>query len=239
MEITFAIVGTSGRGDDARKLSKPHFEAMCAIAEGLLEQFAENNYPVTHLVSGGAAWADHVAVKLFLDKKAPHLRLFLPCEWDHGAFRDNGMNGEDAWKTNPGKTANRYHKEFQNRTQINSLSQIQIAKAEGAELIIGRGFYGRNALVAKSDFLLAMTFGNGNEVKDGGTAHTVGCYLERVRKEGIFDKSFHYDLTSGKIYIGCTVAKKSEDEKLAEQIVRKRVIPGVNSSNILGFHSTP
>jgi hypothetical protein len=209
MEITFAIVGTAGRKDDASKLSKKHFEAMCLMATGLIEQFGENNYPITHLVSGGAAWADHVAVKLFLEKKAPRLRLFLPCEWDNGSFKDTGV---DDWKTNPGRTANRLHKAFQTRTQINSLTEIQIAKSEGAELIaVAKGFYARNALVAKSDFLLAMTFGAEHEVKEGGTAHTVGCYLNRVRKEGIFDKSFHYDLTSGQVFIGCTVPKEDED----------------------------
>jgi len=209
-EITFAIVGTAGRKDDASKLSKKHFEAMCLVASGLVEQFKENNYPITHLVSGGAAWADHVAVRLFLDKKASRLRLFLPCEWDNGSFKDNGS---DDFKVNPGRTANRLHKSFQTRTQINSLTEIHIAKAEGAELIeVTKGFFARNALVAKSDFLLAMTFGHEHEVKEGGTAHTVGCYLNRVRKEGIFDKSFHYDLTTGKVFVGCVAPKEPEKD---------------------------
>lgn len=216
MEITFAIVGTAGRKDDASKLSKKHFQAMCIVATGLIEQFGENNYPITHLVSGGAAWADHVAVKLFLEKKAPHLRLFLPCEWDNGSFKDSGV---DDFKINPGRTVNRLHKSFQTRTQINSLTEIQIAKSEGAELIPCRGgFYGRNAMVAKSDFLLACTFGAEHKVKEGGTAHTVGCYLNRVRKEDIFDKSFHYDLTSGQVFVGCTVPKEEEKD---DAVVRK------------------
>lgn len=208
MEITFSIVGTAGRKDDKEKLSKSHFEAMCLVAEGLLEQFAESNYPVTHLVSGGAAWADHVAVSLFLKKKAPHLRLFLPCLWDSGSFKDNG---QDNWSQNPGRTANSLHKGFQMKTLINSLTEIQIAKNEGAELIeVTRGFHARNALVAKSDLLLAMTFGDKNIVKDGGTAHTVECYLNRVRKEGFFDKSFHYDLNSGDVFVGCQLPRKEQ-----------------------------
>ncbi len=211
MEITLAIVGTAGRKDDAKKLSKKHFEAMCCIAEGLLEQLAESNYPISHLVSGGAAWADHVAVRLFLDKKAPHLRLFLPATWEGNAYADTGER--DPFK-NPGGTANYYHKLFQSATLIHSLYEIQVAKQQGAELIpVAKGFYARNALVAKSDFLLACTFGNEHEVKDGGTADTVRKYLERVRKEGGFDKSFHYDLHSGKIYEGCTAPPKSEEEE--------------------------
>lgn len=238
MEITFAIVGTAGRNDDAKKLSKKHFEAMCLIATGLMEQFAENNYPITHLVSGGAAWADHVAVRLFLDKKAPHLRLYLPCQWDNGTFEDNGS--DDHFK-NPGRTLNRYHKAFQTNARINSLSDIQIARSEGAELLPCKGgFFGRNAMVAKSDFLLAMTYGCEHEVKDGGTAHTVRCYLDRVRKEGIFDKSFHYDLTSGTIFQGCTVPP--EDSKgLSQKDIKKlrQFIPGLKSSQIIGFHTSP
>ena len=212
MEITLAIVGTAGRKDDAAKLSRHHFEAMCVVAEGLLNQLEENKYPISHLVSGGAAWADHVAVRLFLDKKVPNLRLFLPAAWEDGRYKDNGITA-DPFK-NPGGTANYYHRKFQVATHINSLSEIHSAKAEGAELIpVEKGFYARNALVAKSDCILAITYGNGNEVKDGGTADTVGKYLERVRKGDIFDKSFHYDLTSGQVYVGCTVPKQDVSSK--------------------------
>lgn len=228
MEITLAIVGTAGRKDDAKKLSKKHFEAMCLIASGLIEQLGENNYPISHLVSGGAAWADHVAVRLFLDKKAPHLRLFLPAAWEGTSYHDTG---EKDPKTNPGGTANYYHKLFQTATLINSLYEIQVAKNEGAELIpVAKGFYARNALVAKSDFLLACTFGKENEVKDGGTADTVRKYLERVQREGFFDKSFHYDLTTGQIYEGCTAPPKEPEEEILKKLpfgkrVKKLFVP--------------
>jgi len=221
MEITFAIVGTAGRKDDAAKLSRKHFEAMCLVAEGLLEQFAESGYPITTLVSGGAAWADHVAVKLFLDKKVPHLRIFMPCEFEGGTYHDTGVRNPHE---NPGGTANYYHKKFQTATNINSLTQLQIAKAEGAELINGKNFHARNALVAKSDFILACTFGNGPEVKEGGTADTIRKYLDRVRKEGIFDKSFHYDLKEGKVHVGCVPPKK-EDPKDIKQLAKKLGVP--------------
>lgn len=238
MEITFSIIGTAGRKEDENKLKRNHFEAMCLIASELLNQFKESNYPITHLVSGGAAWADHVAVKLFLDKKAPHLRLYLPCEWDNGAFHDNH---DQDYKKNPGGTANHYHKKFHNKTQINSLSQIQIAKNEGAELLPCRGgFFGRNAMVAKSDFLLAMTFGKGQEVKDGGTADTVKKYLDRVRKEGIFDKSFHYDLSSGKIFVGCKVPKEEKEKPVMMHMVKNRITnPNQPSLQITHFQASP
>lgn len=239
MEITLSIVGSAGRGDDAKRMSKNHFEAAYIVAEGLIDQFGENNYPITHLVSGGAAFIDHVAVRLFLKKKVKHLRLFLPCQWDNGSYEDSGT---DDFKTNPGRTLNKYHKAFQNRTLIHSLSEIQSAKFEGAELLPCRGgFYGRNAMVAKSDCLIAMTFGNKEEVKDGGTAHTVKCYLERVRKGEIYDKSFHYDLGRGEVFQGCVVPKETPDEALLKKSkYGKLKLPGMsNSSNIIAVHSYP
>jgi len=236
MEITLSIVGTAGRKDDAAKLGKKSFEAMCLVASGLVDQLVESNYPITHLVSGGAAWADHVAVKLFLDRKVPRLRLFLPAVFEGGTFADNGDKDPNK---NPGGTCNYYHKKFQNATHINSLTQIQIAKGEGAELIpVAKGFYARNALVAKSDFILAMTFGNGREVKDGGTSHTVKCYLERVRKEGIFDKSFHYDLNSGEIFEGCTIPKPTVEKiRVSPWSKIPNNLVGVHSTQISGFNA--
>lgn len=204
-----AIIGTAGRKEDANRLTRKHFEAMCLVAEELKKQLDDTNYPISTIVSGGAAYADHVAVRLFLDKKVANLRLYLPCEWDDGRFADNGSD-EDF--KNPGKTANHYHKVFQQKTGINGLSDIQVAKSYGAEILPCRGgFHGRNAMVAKSDFILACTFGDGHMVKEGGTADTLRKYLHRVRKEGIFDKSFHYDLNSKSVYEGCLVPELNED----------------------------
>ena len=239
MEITLAIVGTAGRKEDAKHLSRKHFEAMCLVASGLLEQINESNYPITHLVSGGAAWADHVAVRLFLDKKAPGLRIFMPADWEDGSYHDNG--NKDAYE-NAGGTANYYHQLFQKATGINSLTEILIAKTHGAELSpVLRGFHARNALVAKSDFMLACTFGQERFVKaKSGTEDTVRKYLERVRKEGIFDKSFHYDLTTGNIYEGCLAhpkEKKGEDEEMVKKLSKH--IPQLRGARVIGMHSYP
>lgn len=203
MEVTFSIIGTAGRKDDGKKLSLPHFNAMCIIASELIDQLSDTSYKITQVVSGGAAWADHVAIKLFLDKKVPKLRLYFPCEWNNGNFKE--IQYKDA-----GSTANYYHKQFQIATHINSLSQIQTAINRGAEISCHNGFHARNSFVAKSDFLLACTFGEENKVKDGGTAHTVETYLDRVRKEGFFNKSWHYNLSDGKLYEGCEVQDKNE-----------------------------
>lgn len=206
MEVSFSIVGTAGRKDDNNRLSFQHFKSMYGISKGLIEILGESNYAPTVLVSGGAAWADHVAVKLFLDGVVKQLRLFLPCPFENGMFKDTG--NED-FKLNPGRVANKYHSLFKEKTGINSLSDLVISKERGAEFRVANGFYARNGLVAKSDILLAMTFGNKEYVKDGGTAHTVKTYLSRVKREGFFDKSFHYNLFDGILY---KEAKVSDDE---------------------------
>jgi hypothetical protein len=220
MKVYFGICGTAFRKDDAKRCSKPIFDAMYIVADSLVKQCEESNYKIDTLISGGAAGADFVAVKLFLDKKVPRLKLFIPCRWNDGTF-------ESKQEKDPGSTLNYYHKKFQLATRINSLSQMQIAKGEGAEFIsVKQGFFARNYLIAKySDFLLAMTFGKGSVVKSGGSSHTVKCYLDRVKKEGFFDKSFHYDLNKGEIYPGCIVSKEDANKQAVKKIFKNLSFP--------------
>ena len=62
-----------------------------------------------HLVSGGAAWSDHVAVELFLSDEYDGLTLHMPCKWIRKEHYDNGSY---SWQTNPGKLANSCHRKF-------------------------------------------------------------------------------------------------------------------------------
>jgi hypothetical protein len=216
-ETTFSIVGTAGRKDDAKRLTKNHFDAMCECARLMLKQFSESDYGVDTLVSGGAAWADHVAVRLFLNKEIPKLKLFLPCQFLGGVvgFDPTPLNEHErtkGWST--GETVNRYHGAFTRKCGFNSLGDIELAIQQGAQTFVCKGgFYGRNALVAKSDIILAMTFGDKEWLKDGGTADTMLEYLNRVKKLGFFDKSFHYDLNSGEIFAGARV-KAADKSKI-------------------------
>lgn len=209
MDTTFAIVGTAGRKEDANRLSANHFKAMLECARLLLQQFKESDYGVDTLVSGGAAWADHVAVKLFLNKEVPNLKLFFPCQFlgQVAGFDPTPLNDHERQKGySTGETANRLHARFTRKMGFNSLGELELAIQQGAKVFVPKGgFYGRNALVAQSDIILAMTFGEKEWLKDGGTAHTVMTYLNRVKKKGFFDKSFHYDLNSGEIFAGARV----------------------------------
>lgn len=64
----FAIIGTAGR-DKAKPMTRKTWDWMLRTA---MEQIP----PDSHLVSGGAAWSDHIAVALFLMDYAAELTTF-------------------------------------------------------------------------------------------------------------------------------------------------------------------
>lgn len=168
--VKVSIIGTAGR-DKTKVFSKELFNKMVAAAKYILANLTD----VT-LVSGGAAWADHVAVKLFLEGFTSKLILHLPCKWDNGKFIDNGNFD---WRINPGRTANYYHGKFsevleQTSTGIyfDTLSEIDAAIKKGAIITVNNGFHARNNLVAQSEYLIAFTWSQNNSPTDGGTLDT-------------------------------------------------------------------
>lgn len=78
---TLSIIGSAGRKEDAAKVSKERFDAMVYDANQTIIETLKLDPKKLILVSGGAAFGDHVAVKLFLDYGYSRLRLFLPCQW--------------------------------------------------------------------------------------------------------------------------------------------------------------
>lgn len=125
------------------------------------------------LVSGGAALSDHVAVALHKMYGYP-LTLHLPCKWDLGkkAFFDTGVND---WETNPGGTANFYHRKFSQtmgRDESYSLESMDaLIREKKITTSTSRGFHARNRKVAGSDVVIAFTWGE-TCPPPGGTAHT-------------------------------------------------------------------
>lgn len=190
-----AIVGTAGRPPHGSRLTRRHFETIERAA-----------MKVAHLttceaaVSGGAAWADHAAVTLFLDHKLQGLLLHLPCPLDlaTGAYQDSG---ESDFIKNPGGTSNRYHKLFSERIHhlpYFTLGQIRIALSRGAVSAIGKGFKDRNTEIAKqADAILACTFGAGREVADGGTRDTWNKF-RTLKPEA---PAYHLDLNTCKLWL--------------------------------------
>jgi len=83
--MKIAIIGTAGRKEDGAKLSKDVYHKMVADAQHQIAGLIKGGMPLKYyqaadpkplyahvsptpinLVSGGAAWADHIAVSLYL-----------------------------------------------------------------------------------------------------------------------------------------------------------------------------
>lgn len=177
--MKMAIIGTAGRGSAITRLDKKVYNTMVAYAIKYANELGISPEDLV-LVSGGAAWADHVAVSIFLhgrgDNDKPQvckgLELHLPAPFlmDPAAYEN----------TQCGRTANGYHRQFAKKVTGDgrrSLSGIKKAISLGAQVTVYDGpgyspFFTRNSEVAKADIVLAYTFGVGDAPQDGGTKDT-------------------------------------------------------------------
>lgn len=158
-----AIIGTAGR-DKERPMTQHLWLAMIDDLRGRVEN-------QDHLVSGGAAWADHLAVHAFLHGWVNQLTLYLPAPFERGVFLGPTKSAASA--------ANFYHERFSAAIGQNSRQQIALAIARGARIecepsAAGYGaMFARNKKVAElATACLAYTFGNGQDPADGGTLNT-------------------------------------------------------------------
>ena len=142
-----------------------------------------NEIPNATLISGGAAWSDHLAVFAYLQNYVSALELHLPCVYqlNNNCFHDNGSTD---WRVNPGKLANEYHKVFSRviyGNEYETLNQIGSAISKGAKAIYYHGFHARNLMIAQaSQLLIAFTLEQGEPTK-GGTAHTwKNCHNKKL-----------------------------------------------------------
>ncbi len=165
---------------------------MCAVTQIVVTLLKPDR-----LVSGGAAYADHLAVLAYLDGSVPNLTLHLPAEWPGHGFKETGS------RFDTGRTSNWYHSLWSEARGVSSLGEIQLAIEKGAEVHTGAGgFKERNTDIARqADVMLAFTFGQGAELKPGGTADTMGKFLARRgrREDGPFPPpypAYHYCLNT-------------------------------------------
>jgi len=185
-----AVIGSAGRVSpkndkwDGERLTKADWDAM-------VEDMSKRVRPDDVLVSGGAAWADHIAVRLFLDGKVGGLILHLPNPRGE-------VDGTTSTVSEAGKTALRLHQRFSEKVYGNSeVSQNEILEAidKGAMATYEDGtrgfsaFFDRNKLVAQSaeDGMAAYTFDPDQDAPgDGGTADTwKQSKLAREKKRSI------------------------------------------------------
>lgn len=169
-----AIIGTAGRKGDAQRMSARLYDSMYNdMLENLLHLTDE-----VDLVSGGAAWADHLAVQLWLNRRnislsIKSLTLYLPCRW-YSDSRQPKFVGN----TEISDTANYYHAIFSQELKYGdvffSRKQIQRAFETGADCNENlNGFKARNLQVGDVDAIIAYTWGVNKHVPDdGGTLHT-------------------------------------------------------------------
>jgi len=187
------VIGSAGRKEDAVNYTvATYVEAYGALQRWMQDMQQLNPTHEICLVSGGAAFSDHLAIHAFLTQQTPcSLELYFPCEFKDNAFYDNGTKGI----TNPGSIANYYHGKFSEHMKINSLMEIGLAIANGAKVEDGGGMFGRNTKVAnRCDSIIAFTFGCKEKIKDGGTADTCKKFLKKHAKERLY----HVDLNTPK-----------------------------------------
>lgn len=160
---TVAVIGTAGR-DKAIPMTNLTWEAMAA-------DLRQRISPTDTLVSGGAAWADHLAVHAYLQGWCAHLILRLPAPYQGDCFV--GPPSSSA------STANYYHHKFSEAIGRHTLDEIGEAITKGCtfseELPLAGygGMFARNKIVAQeATACIAYTFGEGSTPADGGTLNT-------------------------------------------------------------------
>ena len=181
MDITISIIGSAGRKGLLYKFKRDIYDKMMKECKEIVDEVRQvNETEDITLVSGGAAFADHLAVDLYLEGYVNKLVLHLPCDWDY-ENKQYVSTGEQDWRTNPGGTSNYCHNQFSARFDKNSLEEIHRAIEKGAVINSkNKGFHNRNNLVAKSDYILAFSTGN-NEPDTSGTKYTWNkCKGEKI-----------------------------------------------------------
>jgi len=137
-------------------------------------------------------------VTLFLHEVCPDLTLYLPAPWktdDKKPCFKEDCKVKGSSSSNPGKTSNKYHRQFAKKIGEDTLGQINCAHYMGAILKAHEGFKNRNLKVAQeSRYLVAFTWNEGEEPKSGsGTADTWKKWSDKEDKVG---EAVHVPLSS-------------------------------------------
>src|SRR6218665_200371 len=124
--MRLGIIGTAGRKEDASKLNQ---QVWVQMNRAILNFVIEHKFK--HLISGGAAYADHCAVMYYLGKVVDDITLHVPCT----------MYKERFAATKDGNTSNYYHHEFSRKVGIDSLAQLYQCKHK--MIVDTNGFFAR------------------------------------------------------------------------------------------------
>lgn len=178
--LILGIIGTAGRKQAHRFMTAENYNLMLKESEKIISKFGFKT-----VVSGGAAFSDHIAVSLFNNNIVDNLILMLPDGFD--------MDSQEYKIGHYGNIANDLHQEFNRQCKINSLQEICKAIENGAiipdKVESSPGFLTRNSWIAETcTHLLAFTSGKAlnqtvseigyntniqdNVIKDNGTKDT-------------------------------------------------------------------
>lgn len=170
--LRIAIVGTAGR-DKNNPLNRTHWDNMTGRTEAYIQELRDQGHEHITVISGGAAWADHVAVYLAYENLIDAIELYLPAPIENDYFLDYG------WKS-AGGIANYYHKKFSDVLGYNTITDIaDLQGQEGAiiDTLDGHGgpgalFYRNSTIANNADELLALTMGTRDIPNSSGTLDT-------------------------------------------------------------------
>jgi hypothetical protein len=191
-QIYVSVIGFAGWiPDDVAAyatLDAAFYERMVAKAEQLIYS---NPTRRVALASGGAAWADHVAVTLFLrHPTTTTMQLYAPCSWDAATNRFKAHTitevGGDEVKlqksTEAAEELNSRHEEFSaaigrdTRAEIGRIATLCDGTMHrcGVINVAHPGFKARDIQVARhaDDLLFAFSWVRGPVPLFGGTLHT-------------------------------------------------------------------
>lgn len=111
----------------------------------------------------------------YIEGRVLGLTLHLPTPWQQEDISPCFLDNQDHnIYRNPGRSANRLHKQFTDKMGEDTLKHIQSAVHLGANYKIHNGFKERNTAVAReSEYLVAFTWNNGKTPKEeSGTYDT-------------------------------------------------------------------
>lgn len=166
-KVKVAIIGTAGRDEHAPQLTAKLYHKMKELCDGIICMIFELDPNNVVLISGGAAWSDHIAVDLFNEGRYPSLTLYLPAPWDFDKRRYKETNSACA------RVANRYHDGFSQATDRKTLREIDQAIMHSAIAIDYDGFVERNTVIANEcQYLIAFTWAENETSIVGGTHDT-------------------------------------------------------------------
>lgn len=167
------IIGSAGRTtDDRARLSKPGLmdEWVSKVEEYVASQGLTKSKVI--LVSGGSAYADHVAVMAFLKGGWGGLRLHLPVRFDTTIGKFVGKTSKEA---RVAYAINVLHTHMLVATGIKVFQQLkEVHTQANATILTYDGFLERDRAIAyESRYMIAFS-GNGGGVPHphSGTAYT-------------------------------------------------------------------